>query len=245
MEWTAPIDIYCERLSPDFWAEPVNALTNVAFVLAALWGAVTAWRLGVKHPVAWVLIVLGGLIGIGSFLFHTYATKWAELADTIPIWTFVAVFVLAAMRYIGGMTSARVVRASGLVIVASILTVSLLATTEGTNPAAAPTLLNGSGQYAPALLALVVFAALTRRRKHPSASWIAAAAGVFLMSLIFRTIDRDICATIPLGTHFLWHLLNALMIGILLQMFLRTANLGCRAMAQKKGGEVGGNPPHG
>ncbi|PWK56304.1 ceramidase domain-containing protein [Roseicyclus mahoneyensis] len=225
MDWTATIDIYCERLSPDFWAEPVNALTNAAFVLAAIWGAVTARRLGVMHPVAWLLIVLAGLIGVGSFLFHTHATVWAALADVAPIWTFVAVFVLAAMRYLMGMPPGRVALVSGLVIAAGVLTATLLNMTGGTDPATAPDPLNGSGQYAPALLALVVFAILTRWRGHPSANWIAAATGVFLMSLTFRTFDRDICEALPLGTHFLWHLLNGLVIGLLLQMFLRTADL--------------------
>lgn len=225
MGWTATLDIYCERLSPAFWAEPVNALTNAAFVLAAIWGAVTARRRGVTHPVAWLLISLAGLIGVGSFLFHTHATVWAALADVAPIWTFVTVFVLAAMRYLMGMPPARVALVSGLVIVAAVLAARLLAMALGTQPATGPDPLNGSGQYAPALLALVVFAVLTRWRGHPSANWIAAATGVFLLSLAFRTLDRDICAAIPLGTHFLWHLLNGLVIGLLLQMFLRTADL--------------------
>lgn len=225
MDWTASVDLYCERIGSGFWAEPVNALTNLAFVLAAIWGAVSARRLGVGHPVAWALIVLAGLIGVGSFLFHTYATNWAELADTAPIWSFVAIFVLAAMRYIGGMSPARVARVSGLVIGAAVLTVALLAMTEGSDPTSVPDPLNGSGQYAPALLALMVFAILTRLRGHPSANWILAATAVFLMSLAFRTLDRDICATLPLGTHFMWHLLNGLMVGLLLQMLLRTADL--------------------
>lgn len=225
MDWSATIDIYCERLGPGFWAEPVNALSNLAFVAAAIWGAVAARRRAVTHPVAWVLIVMAGLIGVGSFLFHTYATTWAALADTAPIWTFVAIFVLAAMRYIGGMAPARVARISGFVIAGAVLTVAFLAMTEGSDPSAAPDPLNGSGQYALALLALVIFAIVTRWRKHPSANWILAATGVFVLSLAFRTLDRDICDAIPLGTHFLWHLLNGLMIGLLLQVFLRTADL--------------------
>ena len=36
MDWSAPIDAYCERLGPQFWAEPVNAATNGAFLIAAL-----------------------------------------------------------------------------------------------------------------------------------------------------------------------------------------------------------------
>ena len=37
------IDAYCERLGPAFWAEPVNALTNAAFPIAA-WVAWRRWR---------------------------------------------------------------------------------------------------------------------------------------------------------------------------------------------------------
>jgi len=35
------------------------------------------------------------------------------------------------------------------------------------------------------------------------------AAGLFIVSLIFRIIDLDVCARWPIGTHFLWHALNA------------------------------------
>jgi hypothetical protein len=43
------------------------------------------------------------------------------------------------------------------------------------------------------------------------------AAGIFLLSLTFRTIDKAACASFPLGTHFLWHLLNALVLYVLLR----------------------------
>ena len=226
MDWFAAVDIYCERTSAAFWAEPNNALSNLSFPLAALWGASVARARGVKAPVVWLLIGMAALIGLGSFLFHTFANGWSELADTLPIWSFVAVFVLVAMRHIGGMPPARVARVAGFVAVAAGLTVWLLATGEGTAAdTAAPDPLNGSGQYAPALLALVVFAGLTWRRRHPAAPWIMAATLVFVTSLLFRTLDRELCAAFPLGTHFLWHLLNGLMIGILLQMLIRTGNL--------------------
>ena len=32
-------------------------------------------------------------------------------------------------------------------------------------------------------------------------------AGVYLAALFFRTIDNEVCAAVPIGTHFLWHLL--------------------------------------
>ena len=91
--------------------------------------------------------------------------------------------------------------------------------------------LNGSVGYLPALGALVSFAALLwiwpqsqpkeRLRSRRVARGLGGAALVFVASLCFRTIDRDVCDTLPLGTHFLWHLLNA---GVL-WLLLRTALL--------------------
>ena len=31
-----PVDLYCERTDPGLWAEPLNALTNAAFILSAV-----------------------------------------------------------------------------------------------------------------------------------------------------------------------------------------------------------------
>jgi hypothetical protein len=222
LDWFAAVDIYCERTSALFWAEPVNTVSNLSFILAALWGAAIARARRVTSPAAWVLIVMAGLIGVGSFLFHTFANAWSELADTVPIWSFVAVFVLVGMRVIGGMAPRRVAAIGTLVMTGALLTIWLLATGEGAVASPSPDPLNGSGQYGPALLALVVFAVLTARRKHVAAPWIIAATTVFLVSLVLRTLDRDLCAAFPLGTHFLWHLFNGLMVGILLHMLIRT-----------------------
>lgn len=222
MDWFQAVDIYCERTSAAYWAEPVNALTNLAFPAAALWAAIEARKRRLTQPVLWLLIVMTALIGFGSFLFHTHATRWSELADTLPIWSFVGLFVLVAMHYIGGMAVARVVRVAGIVVVAVGLTIWLLASGEGGDAAAhAADPLNGSGQYAPALMALIAFSMVTGLRRHPAAPWIWAATGTFIVSLTFRTVDMALCPTFPLGTHFMWHLLNGLMIGLLLQMLVR------------------------
>lgn len=34
MDWTAPVDICCERLDASFWAEPLNAVSNLAFMIS-------------------------------------------------------------------------------------------------------------------------------------------------------------------------------------------------------------------
>lgn len=221
MDWFAPVDIYCERLGPGFWAEPVNALTNISFVLAALAGAYTASRRS-TDAMGWLLIVMAGLIGVGSFLFHTFANRWSELADTLPIWSFVAVYIIALIAKLRARPPhPAVVVAIALAAIASLV---FLATGEGSAPAetaAAPDPFNGSLQYVPAVLAMAILGALMFARRHPQRWWLAGAAATFLLSLTFRTVDRDICASVPVGTHFLWHLLNGVMIGLILQLYLR------------------------
>jgi hypothetical protein len=90
----------------------------------------------------------------------------------------------------------------------------------GLGDAAAETL-NGSDQYAPALLALIVFSVFLSLRRHPQAKWIVAATGVFAASLVVRTLDPHLCDQVPRGTHFLWHILNATVIGLLLTALIQ------------------------
>ena len=65
MEWTAPIDLYCERLGEGLVGEPLNALSNVAFFVAAVYGLVVARRAHADWAV-WLLAALAGVVGAGS-----------------------------------------------------------------------------------------------------------------------------------------------------------------------------------
>jgi hypothetical protein len=86
---------YCERINgdPGLFGEPVNAATNAVFFLAA-WGAWSlARRRNVLSPGIWVLIGLSVAVGIGSTLWHTFATPWAQPLDVIPILLFQLCFI--------------------------------------------------------------------------------------------------------------------------------------------------------
>jgi len=228
MDWTAPIDLYCERLGAGFWAEPWNAVSNGAFLLAALWGWYVARRHGPVRGTDLLMIVMVALIGVGSFLFHTYANTWSELADVIPIWSFVVVAVLVGMARIGGLRPGRI--AVIMLSVAAVLVIAILAMSDpGAGTAASdvsePPLLNGSLQYAPAVVALLAFSFFSWRGGNPLAGWIIAATATFVLSLAFRTVDLAICGQYPTGTHFIWHLLNGLMIGLILQVMIRAGQI--------------------
>ena len=203
MDWSAPVSLYCERTGPAFWAEPVNALSNAAFLLAAA-AAFVRWRpaAGRDWPVL-ALIVVVAAVGLGSFTFHTVATRGAALADVIPIAMFIyGYLVLALHRFLHLSAPAVLAIVIGFVVGAQILTVTFPAT------------LNGSIGYMPALLAMIGVALAARGAARRS---LALAAAVFTASLALRTIDRAVCAEFPLGTHFLWHLLNAVVLYVLLR----------------------------
>lgn len=190
---------YCERTDPGFWAEPANALTNAAFLVAALLAArrlrgvpvLRVWDL-------WLLVALLAAIGAGSFLWHTLATPWAQAADVLPILAFTALFLASYLA-----------RATELAWpVAALVWLGFEAVNFGL-PALLPAdLLNGSVFYLPTWAALGLIALHARRGASLAAGPLALALGLFTASLVLRTVDQEICNALPLGTHFGWHLLN-------------------------------------
>ena len=100
MELLREIDGYCERLGAGYWAAPINAVTNAAFVIAAIW----MWRRSGGVPLARALSVVLLAIGVGSYLFHTHAQVWAAIADVVPIGAFILLYLFAINRDVWGMT---------------------------------------------------------------------------------------------------------------------------------------------
>jgi hypothetical protein len=209
-DWSRYIDQYCERTSAAFWAEPLNAVTNLAFIAAAAWVArelLTFQReRGSSRPPwsLWLLVAFTVAIGIGSFLFHTFATRWAELSDTLPIQFFILWYVACFLHWRAGLRW-RWAWLGIPVFYGFARTITPLAT---------DVLPYGSAGYAPALLALLAFAAYLLARRDTTWRYYLAAAVVFTVSLTLRTIDRPLCSIWPTGTHFLWHVLNGVTLAI-------------------------------
>ncbi|MCC1491569.1 ceramidase domain-containing protein [Cognatishimia sp. F0-27] len=213
MDWTRPIDGYCERLGPGLWAEPVNAITNLAFGIVALW----LWRR--TDGLGRVLCVCLGAIGLGSTLFHTVAQPWAALLDVVPILGFVLIYVFAATRDFWGVSPGRALGITLLFFPYAALTGWGFARIEA---------LGGSAVYAPVPLLIALYALALRQRAPEVARGLAIGAGLLVLSLTARTLDAPLCPLLPLGTHFLWHLLNAVMLGWMIHVWTQ-ARLATRA----------------
>ncbi|MDK3018147.1 ceramidase domain-containing protein [Pseudodonghicola flavimaris] len=209
MRLTDPVDSYCERLDPGYWAEPVNALTNLAFLLAA---AVMAARLR-RQPVPLGRAQAGMLavVGLGSYLFHTHAQVWAGIADMLPILGFILLYLYAVNRHVWGIG-----RWGALALTALFLPyAALLAPVFGRLG------MGSSAGYAPVPLLILLYALAIRHRAPAIARGWALGAGVLIVSLGFRMLDQPLCGLWPLGTHPMWHLLNAAMLGWMIEVYRR------------------------
>lgn len=219
MMLAAEIFRYCERgQDAGFWAEPVNAISNVAFILAALAaGAALVRTRDVRDALAeCFLVAVLFAIGVGSFLFHTFATRWAAVADVAPIGVFMFAYLGYALRRFLALPWLAV--AAGLAVFAYAMQladgiecrVTLVSVVE----AARGPCLNGTAAYTPAFGAMALIGLVLAMRRHPAARYLLGAAGVFFVSMVFRTIDFEVCALTrvagrAIGTHFMWHILNA------------------------------------
>ena len=205
-DWWTPLDHYCERMGPGFWAEPFNALTNLAFLIAAAAIFVRQRRDGLEDKQLFVLALLAASVGVGSFMFHTLANRWSLVADIVPIAVVIYSFFFVAMM--------RFLRLSA--IVAGLLTATLLMLSPTLEAIAKP-LLGSSATYAPGLIATfgVAFAVpLAGRGSMPRL--LVTAGSIFSAALVFRILDAPLCGSWSVGTHFIWHLLNAVALGLAL-----------------------------
>ena len=164
MNFGEHVFLYCERGTDQaLLAEPINAVSNAAFLLAALVGLqlVCGGRPRSGAADLFLLPVLVLFIGLGSLAFHLYADQGTALADVLPISVFMLVYLgFALNRFLGvppGFTVLLVIGFAAIVALTMQVqcgegpSASLGAELEGAKPC-----LNGSLFYLPALVALIV-----------------------------------------------------------------------------------------
>ena len=225
--------LYCERGTNEaLLAEPINAASNGAFLLAALAGLVLVLLRPREERSAdhYLLVGLVLLIGLGSLAFHLFATQGTELADVIPIFVFMLVYLgFALNRFLG-------VPPGWTVLLLIAFTAIMSATTQvkcwdggigipGADVQGVKQCLNGSIFYLPALGALIVVGLLAEERRHRAAPYLLWAAAIFAVSVTLRSLDMALCDQIDfaaqkVGTHFAWHVLNGLALFLLLRASL-------------------------
>ncbi|GIF98633.1 hypothetical protein Cci01nite_37270 [Catellatospora citrea] len=203
------VDLYCERLAPGLFGEPLNLFSNLAFLVAS---GLLLWLLaGQVRPVpfsVWLLPVLLGVVGLASAAFHAFATRATSAADSTAIAVFILVAVVTLVHWMWGVRWRWAWLAAPVYLVLSV-GIGALAQWLGGERATL-------GGYLPALVGLALFGLAVRLTTPASVAGfgnlLLAATGVFAVSLALRTADLPLCATAPVGTHFVWHVLNAVVL---------------------------------
>jgi len=208
MDLTKPIDIYCERLDSSIWAEPINTVTNFAFVLAAI----IMWYRCKNLVEGKVLAVLLFSIGCGSLLFHIFAQTWAAILDVTAILIFILTYIFVANRRF--LALSKVVSVIGVVLFFpyQLLLASLLSNIQ---------FFGSSVQYIPVAILIFIYSGLLRKSEPKLSRGLFIGATILCLSLVFRTIDEPLCSVLSAGTHFVWHIVNAIMLSWMIEI-LRT-----------------------
>ena len=208
MDLSKPIDIYCERLDIGIWAEPINAVTNVAFILAAI----IMWLRCKNLVEGKILSFLLLSIGCGSFLFHTYAQIWAALLDVTAILIFILTYIFVANRRF--LVWSKMVSLIGVIMFFpyQLFLVSILSNIQ---------FFGSSVQYIPVAILIFVYSGLLRKSESNLSRGLFIGATILCLSIVFRIIDEPLCSIFSVGTHFVWHILNAIMLSLMIEILRR------------------------
>ena len=208
MNWFETIDGYCERIDASFWSEPLNAVTNAVFLMAAIW----VLRREELNNKARALAFLLGMIGIASFLFHSVATAWAGALDVLFILLFTLLYIFVATEDFLGLP-----RRSALVVTLGYFPFSVVV-----DWLTLPLSVLGSTRIYIPILILITLYSLILYKKFPYLSrGLAMGALLLTISMFARSVDLPLCETIPTGTHFLWHVINAIMLAWMIEVYRR------------------------
>jgi hypothetical protein len=113
----------CERIVSAALAQPILAVTSLAYVAAGM--AVLCLALRVRVPLAGAAGVALVAVGAGSFAYHGPQPSWAELAHDWPI------VALGAVYAVGLATSRRGQWRSALVTAAGVFALGVTAYAAG------------------------------------------------------------------------------------------------------------------
>lgn len=220
MDKVAPLTHWygiCERHGLGWMAEPLNVLSSFAFIAVAI----SIYRYYKKEEDLerkWIwdihaLTVLCFIIGVNSVIFHAFPTPTTELMDTLAIVFFIIIYFWSVLFRIGRCNLFQATICFIAFVGFSHIFVHQF-----------PRALNDSIGYLSSMIALIVIAVHLHLKARPSSQHFMLAAIVGVCSLFCRAIDKEICSMLPIGSHFLWHTLNATLLFILLKQIIRNVN---------------------
>ena len=145
-----------------------------------------------------ILIALMVILGLGSLAWHSYRSVPTLLLDEIPIYIF---FIFS-----GYFLTQSLVKNHKLTVIilasTAVIYYLIFAYIPGIN------ILNGVLKYVFAFLSFLILSIFVVRKLGSGYNFTTPLI-ILAISIIFRSIDLFICPIFSIGTHFIWHILNA------------------------------------
>tara|TARA_B100000035_G_scaffold313319_1_gene326753 strand:- start:2942 stop:3574 length:633 start_codon:yes stop_codon:yes gene_type:complete len=198
------MDFYCERTNNQIFDEPINAISNIFFIIVSI-SLFKILRKNQSDKIYYVQPILIFFIGIGSFLFHLKPNLITLYLDIIPIFLFSLSFIFLFNR--------NVINISHLN--SSLLFILFLTLLLFITPKLKYEILNGSEFYFANYFFLAMYTIWLYFKKSDFFQLLFLGFIFFNLSILLRSIDNHICNYLSIGTHFLWHFFNAYLLKIL------------------------------
>jgi len=157
------------------------------------------------------------MISVGSFVFHIYPKIWTKYLDIIPsilLMIVVAYYVSKDLLRRSSTTSSAV---AFIFFVTTYISTFYQCDNGKFGIDTSSTFgfcLNGAIINLPALIFLLTLSIIITIRGDKYRSHLIVSAVLFIIAILFRAIDHEICNSIRIlnykvGTHFLWHIFAA------------------------------------
>ena len=198
------MDFYCERTNEQIFNEPVNAISNIFFIIVSL-SLIKILKKNQSNKIYYIQPVLIFFIGIGSFLFHLNPNIITLYSDVIPIFLFSLSFIFFFNRDV---ISINYLNNALLFLLFFFLFLFI-------TPKLNYEILNGSEFYFANYFFLTMYTIWLYLKKSDFFQLLLLGFIFFNLSILLRSLDNHICEYFSIGTHFLWHFLNAYLLKIL------------------------------
>ena len=198
------MDFYCERTNQQIFNEPVNAISNIFFIIVSL-SLIKILRKNQSNKIYYIQPILIFFIGIGSFLFHLKPNIITLYSDVIPIFLFSLSFIFLFNRDV---ININYLNNALLFLLFFFLFLFI-------TPKLNYEILNGSEFYFANYFFLTMYTIWLYLKKSDFFQLLLLGFIFFNLSILLRSLDNHICEYFSIGTHFLWHFLNAYLLKIL------------------------------
>ena len=198
------MDFYCERTNQQIFNEPVNAISNIFFIIVSL-SLIKILRKNQSNKIYYIQPILIFFIGIGSFLFHLNPNIITLYSDVIPIFLFSLSFIFFFNRDVININNLN----NALLFLLFFFLFLFI------TPKLNYEILNGSEFYFANYFFLTMYTIWLYLKKSDFFQLLLLGFIFFNLSILLRSLDNHICEYFSIGTHFLWHFLNAYLLKIL------------------------------